>query len=687
MRLLVSWRNRVDSSAMSAKPTKKRSYGVKLVRGPFVTLAPHPDGADDEGQLLALCERIRNEEPGALIGADLFSGAGGLTLGLENAGLNMVFSVDHDAEAVKTHRHHFRGMSVDWDLSDDARLQQLGELLRCIRVDVLAGGPPCQPFSKAGRSGIRHRVLSGLRDAHDERRDLWQGFLEVAQICRPRALIMENVPDMALDREMFILRALVHELEDMGYAVEERVVELWRYGIPQFRQRLILVATRDGLRFEWPREAALKNTVWNAIGDLPPVEGGWRPEGGALGWADYGEPVTDFQRRMRSRVPKTDCHKVFDHITRPVREDDAKAFELMDPTTRYSQLPSEFRRYRADIFDDKYKRLDPDDLSRTITAHIAKDGYWYIHPTQGRTITVREAARLQTFPDDFRFSGPPSAAFRQIGNAVPPMFAEALGNSVIRALAEAAEQPTSTQKKSELLAEWFCSRGTRGIPWLAADTRWQALQGEILLDRAPREVVRHVWPLLEAWPTPGEVLAASEQLIEIGQWIKREKRCLQLLNAAAYADLNDPEISDFLLEEMVERRLVSRSHADIVALVAASDSLLDSAGPVIINKGTLRVVARILGEDVDARNRLTDGRIAIARTIGFGPNSRAAHLALMEIGASICRQEVRQCTMCPAAIFCASSMSEAQTSEMIPMINDERREPARATDRSCTQGR
>ena len=111
---------------------------------------------------------------------------------------------------------------------------------------------------------------------------------------------MENVPDMALDREMFILRTMVHELEDLGYAVEERVVDTWRYGVPQFRQRLILVALRDGVAFHWPAETPDRVTVWNAIGDLPEVEGGWRPDGGAEGWADYDRrPVTTFQQRMR----------------------------------------------------------------------------------------------------------------------------------------------------------------------------------------------------------------------------------------------------------------------------------------------------------------------------------------------------------------------------------------------------
>ena len=124
---------------------------------------------------------------------------------------------------------------------------------------------------------------------------------------------------------------------------------------------------------------------------------------------------------------------MFDHITRPVREDDERAFQLMDSTTRYSDLPDDMKRYRDDIFDDKYKRLGENELSRTITAHIAKDGYWYIHPRQNRTLTVREAARLQTFPDRFRFAGPPSAAFRQIGNAVPPAVGEHIGRAIRKA--------------------------------------------------------------------------------------------------------------------------------------------------------------------------------------------------------------------------------------------------------------
>ena len=207
---------------------KTRTYGVKLVRGPFVQLDPNAEACADERSLQALATRLRREDPDSLIGADLFSGAGGLSLGLEAAGIDVVFSVDHDTEAVATHKHHFKGLSVDWDLSDPRVVERTGKLLKQINIDVLAGGPPCQPFSKAGRSGIRYQVRHGQRDAHDRRRDLWQSYLEVIRIAKPRAVIMENVPDMALDREMFILRTMVFELEQLGYSVEERVVDTWR---------------------------------------------------------------------------------------------------------------------------------------------------------------------------------------------------------------------------------------------------------------------------------------------------------------------------------------------------------------------------------------------------------------------------------------------------------------------------
>jgi DNA (cytosine-5)-methyltransferase 1 len=643
-----------------AKP-RERKYGVKLVRGPFVELDPHEEHCTDEEAFLAYAARLKSE--GARLAADLFSGAGGLSLGLEAAGYRVVLGADRDVEAVETHRHHFGGLTLDWDLADTSLVRRIGDLVKAAEVELLAGGPPCQPFSKAGRSKIRHRVRNGLRDPKDERKDLWRSFVDVIDRARPAAVVMENVPDMALDPEMFILRTMVHQLENLGYAVEERVVDAWRYGVPQFRQRLILVALRDGMAFEWPEEIPEKVNVWGAISDLPEVEGGWRPAGGADGWKEYRGPQSEFQQNMRQGLDAADADKIYDHITRPVREDDARAFQLMDAGTRYSDLPTEMKRYRDDIFDDKYKRLDAGGLSRTITAHIAKDGYWYIHPTQDRTLTVREAARLQTFPDRFRFAGPPSAAFRQIGNAVPPALAERIGKAVRENLDAGDKAGPATHEIAGLVAGWFESLDQRWVPWLRAKTRWQVISAEILLERLSLQQVRPLWPLLARWENPADTLAAEAELREIANWLQRELRAERILEIAAQLAGTPEQLDD---DDAIRQIAgVNEAVANLAILAVGVGATDQSEEPVLANRGILRVVARFTGEGVDRRNRLTDGRLGVARMIGAGRDARFAHLGLMEIATAVCRPTVTVCVQCPLGKSCRASEAEAQRAQLL----------------------
>lgn len=660
--------------------SKKHGYGVRLVRGPFLVLPPHRDHVDDVDSFVAYARDIR-EKTQAPLAADFFSGAGGMSLGLQKAGFKVVFGADHEPFANRTHAHHFGGMSVDWDLSDPAIVAKLGDLVREAEIDLVAGGPPCQPFSRAGRSMIRHRVQSGLRDPHDERRDLWRSFLELVDRGRPKAVLMENVPDMALDREMFILRSIVEELEQMNYSVEERVVDTWRYGVPQFRQRLILVALHKNIEFRWPAETAQKVTVWNAIGDLPEVEGGWRPEGGQHGWAEYSGPVTQFQREMREGVAPADSHKVFDHITRPVREDDREAFESMTHATKYTDLNKEHQRYRGDIFDDKYNRLNENDLSRTITAHIAKDGYWYIHPRQSRTLTVREAARLQTFPDEFRFDGPPSAAFRQIGNAVPPQLGFVIGRAIRESLDNREDAGSSTRETGQLLARWMNkSKHVRALPWLqwvrgVPPSRWLVIASEELLDRAPASLMRTAWKLLRENDKPWDLPPAKRQEFEeylrfIIENTGREQRLGRIL-AMRDRVAEMPRLLDAPADEMRTALNVAESIADLAVLVAPVDSTdADDAGaeePVLVTKGVLRVASRYQANDVDRKNRLTDGRLAVARMVGFGEYSRAAHLGLIELANSWCRPLNPECRQCPLQNHCAHGR---KLLEMNPTLYD-----------------
>jgi DNA (cytosine-5)-methyltransferase 1 len=632
---------------------ERSKYGVRLVRGPFVQLPPHAEECDEDG-FLEYAARLRAD--GHRLAADLFSGAGGLSLGLESSGYRVVIGVDRDREATETHRHHFGGLTLSWDLGNPERVTQIAQLIKDAGVELLAGGPPCQPFSRAGRSKIRHRIVNGFTDPSEERRHLWRSFLEVVTIAQPAAVLMENVPDIALDKDMFILRTMVHELEGLGYAVEERVVDTSQHGVPQFRQRLILVALRDRTAFTWPAPSPDRVTVGNAIDDLPSVEGGWRPEGGANGWKEYeGTPKNAFQRRMREGMDGDNASRVYDQITRPVREDDKRAFQHMNAKTRYSDLPLELRRYRADIFADKYKRLDENGLSRTITAHIAKDGYGYIHPTDNRTLTVREAARIQTFPDWYRFVGPPSAAFRQIGNAVPPVLGEQLGMSVRAGLDEACPAGPSSIATGAALAQWFRAQSDLAVPWLRASTRWQVVSAEILLDRLGGQQLLWLWPLVERWEKPADTVASPDELAEIARWVGRSARAKRLMAMAErLADMPQELDSDKTIRAALRS---AEAAADLAVLAVPSDTDDDdSEEPVLAGRGVLRIASRFTGEEtLERKNRMSDGRLAVARMIGYGDTARDAHLGLIELAASVCRPEVLACDVCPLAETCDSS--------------------------------
>lgn len=646
------------SRAGSSRATSETrdTYGVKLVRGPYLKLPPHPLSVETELELIARADEFRRP-----LAADLFCGAGGLSIGLTEAGFDVILGIDHDDAALETHRAYHPGLSVNWDLGDEDLVERVGNLIKDLDVAIVAGGPPCQPFSRAGRSALRDLVRRGRRPPHDLRRELWQSFLRIVAIARPPAVLMENVPDMALDKDMLILRTMVDELEALGYGVEERLVATSEYGVPQLRHRLILVAIAGGVEFKWPQSQPEVN-LRSAIGDLPPVDGGWRPDNGdvpddpvASGWITYGSPVTKFQQRMRRDVPGGHTDRLYDHITRPVREDDARAFAQMDSTTLYSEIDDDLKRYRDDIFDDKYKRLDWNSLSRTITAHIAKDGYWYIHPEHDRTLTVREAARIQTFPDNVRFAGPPTAAFRQIGNAVPPLLGEHLGRSILESIAEGHREPLSTTQTAVLLADWFVGREYLSVPWLRSTTRWQVIQAGILWARIARETVREAWASTAKLVSPKQTLEPSNAAaLEMYARLRgREDRAAVVMNAAEwFVDHPDTLKVTSSVTELVAAPGVSTAVADLAVRVCPGTAA-DRPDPVLVTNGVLRVASRCLGINVESQNRYSDGRLAVARLIGGDDNSHEAHLGLIELASSVCVAGPNpDCGNCPLLANC-----------------------------------
>jgi DNA (cytosine-5)-methyltransferase 1 len=592
------------------------------------------------------------------LAVDLFAGGGGLSLGLEDAGFRVGLAADHDRWAVQTHAANFRGLSTQLDLFDPAAEERLTVLLKQADVALIAGGPPCQPFSRAGRSAIRFLVEKGRRAAYDDRRDLWRVWLRIVLAVRPRAVMLENVPDMALGDDLTVIRCIVEALQAGGYETHLDIVGAPDYGVPQHRQRLILVALRDQERpFEWPAPVE-RVSIWEAIGDLPALG-----EGTGDAVLPYRKRKrTPFQERARAGGRDSDRSVVFDHVTRTVREDDRRAFRLMKPHTRYSDLPEELRRYRADTFDDKYKRHGKDELARSITAHIAKDGYWYIHPVEERTLSVREAARLQTFPDWYRFAGNRTHAFRQIGNAVPPLLAERIGRSIMTALgvrdpAPAPPQlfdakpvprhfPAALLRETRTRLDAWAARDALGAPWRHATDPWTALVSTVLVNgRVDDGTVSMVlWQL----PTPADL---TMQMLEESGLTGGVRRALMRLLPAVDA------------WQEVQRDITSTGDAapwwEAVKLLPAEVErfaclALDS--PVLLTtQAPVRVAARVTGRPVHKVDTLTDGRFALAEIVGGGEYAPARMAAVAALGRGVCTVDEPDCASCPLRLLCRAS--------------------------------
>jgi len=612
-------------------------YGVPIVRVPETKLTPHKK----ECSLSDLKSYVsKTRRPLAL---DLFCGAGGLSLGLQEAGFDVILGVDRYINAVATHRANFGGASICGDLSSRKHLKPIEKALEGIPISLIAGGPPCQPFSRAGKNKIRSL---GRKNDADRRRELWRNFIYLVKQIKPKCVLIENVPDLGFGENSVIFRKIVSSLEVAGYGVESRILSAWQLGVPQHRQRLIIVGFRDGRSFKWPQmRTSEKVTVRDAIGDLPVVAGGARQIE-----LPYGESLTSFQRKSRRGLSRQDREKVYDHLTRPVRKDDLEAFRLMKDGTLYSELPSRLRRYRADIFEDKYKRLPWDGLSRSITAHIGKDGYWYIHPEQHRTLTIREAARIQTFPDHFRFAGPPSHAFRQIGEAVPPLLAQALGRKIrseLKSSKQKCSRPSTTMLASTLRL-WFTKTSTNEsvAPWRRSRNVWQVFLGTVLCTGHKSESAQCLWRLcVKHWSSPRRFLNDRKRFTKLRKHSCESKN--QLLTIVAKQSVQTSKN----LAVFTQRVIISRLSTDALD-VARAIAGANSKRPV--TTVTRRVVERVFGESVNRSK--THAELLIGRAVGVDVTGHA-YAALLDVGEKFCTTAKTNCRACPLREHCQYAKS------------------------------
>jgi DNA (cytosine-5)-methyltransferase 1 len=383
---------------------------------------------------------------------DLFCGSGGLSEGFRRAGVRVVAALDSDPLSIRTYWLNHPEVPEGRILNADIARLRRGELRRLAgrrRIDILLGAPPCQGFSHVGFRS--KRASTGYRLADDRRNLLWKEVVKAALELRPRLVVMENVPGMssAQHREnLSYLQAASKDLKRLGFSTRIWRLNAAAFGVPQFRQRHFLVGCRDGEVPEAPRgehidilgrdldvDALPAVRLEEAIFDLPPQDAG---TGTAVDVREGPAAVED--ARLRRYLGKHGLVRsgpvIYNHFVRYHNERDLELYRLLRPgedsvhaIERHGR--EDLMRYRRDVFDDKYHKLRPDSPSKTIVAHLAKDGNGYVHPRQNRSITVREAARLQSFHDHYVFCGSPSDQWVQVGNAVPPLLAEAIARTLL----------------------------------------------------------------------------------------------------------------------------------------------------------------------------------------------------------------------------------------------------------------
>jgi DNA (cytosine-5)-methyltransferase 1 len=394
-----------------------------------------------------------------LVAADLFCGAGGLSLGFQEAGFHIAFANDINEEYANTYRLNHDGTTFFCESIEHLKaadvFKQTG--LGKAEIDVLIGGPPCQGFS----------INAPKRSLEDDRNHLFREYGRlVLEGLRPKVIVMENVPGMvSLDGGRFI-REIYALFEQAGYRMRHMILCAAHYGVPQERWRLFFIGTiLKGVEITFPEPThfapvranftggreltwlpyiqngtrqpnlfgnVLKpfTTVKDAIGDLPVLA----VNEGAEEMEYDKPPATEYQRQMRAGSPK-----VFNHIAGALSKQNLERVKYIPPGGSWRDIPHELlpkgmKRARRSDHTRRYGRIDPNGLSGTVLTKC--DPHWgsFFHYDQDRALTVREAARIQSFPDRYRFYGSRVSQYEQVGNAVPPLLAKVLANHIKRTL-------------------------------------------------------------------------------------------------------------------------------------------------------------------------------------------------------------------------------------------------------------
>ena len=341
---------------------------------------------------------------------DLFCGAGGLSCGFERAGYNILLGIDNDAMALETFKaNHHNAQAICGDITQITFEKDIKPVLNDKTIDVIIGGPPCQGFS-----------LSGPRNFDDPRNKLYLSYIRLVKEIQPQAFVIENVPGLVALFDGQVKDNIIQRFTEMGYTVQCRILCAADYGVPQNRKRVVFVGLKDpNTTFIYPPEKTEQVTCEMALSDLPPLTDTLGEE-----VQDYVcSPQNEYQKIMRAHSTK-----VMNHIAATHSEKVQHIISLVPDGGNYKDLPEEYKNTRN--FHVAWTRFASQKPAPTIdTGHRHHFHYKY-----NRVPTVRECARIQSFPDDFHFIGNKTQQFRQVGNAVPPLMAEKIAEQLSVAL-------------------------------------------------------------------------------------------------------------------------------------------------------------------------------------------------------------------------------------------------------------
>ncbi|MEG0069774.1 MAG: DNA cytosine methyltransferase [Cetobacterium sp.] len=398
---------------------------------------------------------------------DLFSGAGGLTEGFTQSGYNILAHVEKEYPACLTLKtriayhylknignldiyknyvkgsisreelysnipQHLLNTVINQEINDDTInniFDNLDNLIQNKKIDIIIGGPPCQAYSLVGRSRSKDKM------ENDERNYLYKQYLKFLEKYKPNIFVFENVRGLLTAQKSELLPKIIKEMENLGYTVDKQLLDAKDFGVPQSRKRLIIIGWKKEIKFSYPIFEKVNNniTINSLFRDLPSLN----PGESVL----FGELIKENESLINTNIYEDSWNLLTQHISRPHNERDLEIYKIAieqknkGNILKYDSnlIPQRLKTHKnLKSFLDRFKVVDGNSICHTMVAHISKDGHHYIHPDikQIRSLSLREAARIQTFPDSYYFENSRTAAFTQIGNAVPPLMAKIIAEKI-----------------------------------------------------------------------------------------------------------------------------------------------------------------------------------------------------------------------------------------------------------------